>query len=41
LRSEKLIANSERTIEFLDADAMQALAHYQPLALVPLPARRN
>jgi CRP-like cAMP-binding protein len=39
LRGEKLIANSERKIEFLDADAMQALAHYQPLALVPLPAR--
>jgi len=37
LRAEKLIANNERTIEFLDADAMQALAHYQPLALVPLP----
>lgn len=39
LRAEKLIVNSERTIEFLDAGAMQALAHYQPLALVPLPAR--
>jgi len=41
LRGEKLIANSERKIEFLDAGAMQALAHYQPLALVPLPARRD
>jgi CRP-like cAMP-binding protein len=39
LRAEKLIANSERTVEFVDPAAMQALAHYQPLALVPLPAR--
>jgi CRP-like cAMP-binding protein len=39
LRAEKLIANSERKVEFLDAEAMQALAHYQPQALVPLPAR--
>ena len=39
LRSEKLIADRERVIEFLDADAMQSLAHYQPqtLASIPLP----
>ena len=39
LRAEKLIANRERTLEFIDPAAMQALAHFQPLALVPLPAR--
>jgi CRP-like cAMP-binding protein len=39
LRAEKLIVNSERSVEFLDAGAMQALAHYQPMALVPLPTR--
>jgi CRP-like cAMP-binding protein len=39
LRAEKLIVSNERTVEFLDAGAMQALAHYQPQALVPLPAR--
>jgi CRP-like cAMP-binding protein len=41
LRAEKLIANKERSVEFIDADAMQALAHYQPQELVPLPARGN
>ena len=41
LRAEKLIANSERTVEFIDAAAMQTLAHYHPLALVPLPARAD
>jgi CRP-like cAMP-binding protein len=41
LRSEKLIADREHVVEFLDADAMQSLAHYQPQALapIPLPAR--
>ena len=41
LRSEKLIADRERVVEFLNADAMQSLAHYQPQALapIPLPAR--
>ena len=41
LRSEKLIADRERVVEFLDADALQSLAHYQPQALapIPLPAR--
>jgi CRP-like cAMP-binding protein len=39
LRAEKLIAKSGRMVEFVDPAAMQALAHYQPLALVPLPAR--
>jgi len=40
LRSERLIAGSERRIEFVDRDALQALAHYQPyeLAQIPLPA---
>jgi hypothetical protein len=37
LRSERLIANSERLVEFLDTNAMQALAHYQPQALAPIP----
>ena len=37
LRAEKLIADSERVIEFLDAGAMQTLAHYQPQALAPIP----
>ena len=37
LRAEKLIADNERVVEFLDADAMQALAHFQPQALTPIP----
>ena len=37
LRKEKLIADSDRVIEFLDADAMQTLAHFQPQALTPIP----
>ncbi|HEY1311821.1 MAG TPA: Crp/Fnr family transcriptional regulator [Pseudolabrys sp.] len=37
LRKEKLIADSDRVIEFLDADALQTLAHYQPQALTPIP----
>ena len=37
LRSEKLIATRERLVEFLDAGALQALAHYQPMALAPIP----
>ena len=37
LRAEKLIADSERVVEFLDAGAMQTLAHYQPQALAPIP----
>ena len=37
LRAEKLIADTERVIEFLDADALQSLAHYQPQALAPIP----
>lgn len=39
LRAEKLIATHERTIEFTDASTMRALAHFQPLELLPLPAR--
>ena len=38
-RSEKLIAGSERRVEFVDASAMQALAHYQPQNLAPVPTR--
>ena len=38
LRSEKLIADTERVVEFLDFGAMQTLAHYQPQALTPIPA---
>lgn len=37
LRREKLIADTERMVEFLDADAMHSLAHYQPQALTPIP----
>jgi CRP-like cAMP-binding protein len=37
LRAEKLIADNERVVEFIDADAMQTLAHFQPLALAPIP----
>ena len=37
LRAEKLIADSERVVEFLDTDTMQSLAHYQPQALTPIP----
>src|SRR5450631_1606901 len=37
LRAEKLIADRERVVEFLDAGAMQTLAHYQPQALAPIP----
>lgn len=37
LRSEKLIADRKRMIEFLDAAAMQELAHYQPQAPTPIP----
>lgn len=37
LRSEKLIAGSERQVEFLDLGALQALAHYQPHILAPIP----
>ena len=37
LRSEKLIADPERVVEFLDSGAMQTLAHYQQQALAPMP----
>lgn len=37
LRSEKLIADSERVVRFLDVGALQALAHYQPMTLAPIP----
>jgi len=37
LRAEKLIADSERQFEFVDIEAMQTLAHYQPLELMPIP----
>lgn len=37
LRAEKLIADSQRTIKFLNADAMQALAQFQPLVMAPIP----
>ena len=41
LRAEKLIANREHTVEFTDASAMQALAHYQPQALAPIPQQER
>ena len=37
LRAEKLIADRDRQVEFKDAEAMQTLAHYQPLALTQIP----
>lgn len=37
LRSERLIADSERHVEFVDVGAMYALAHYQPHRLAPIP----
>lgn len=37
LRAEKLIADQERQVEFIDAEAMQTLAHYQPLELAQIP----
>ena len=37
LRGEKLIADRDRVIEFLDFGAIQTLAHYQPQALAPIP----
>ncbi len=37
LRAEKLITDNERVIEFIDTGAMQTLAHFQPLALAPIP----
>lgn len=41
LRSEKLIADSERRVEFVDLGAMQALAHYQPQKLTPIPPQTS
>ena len=41
LRAEKLIANREHAVEFIDASAMQALAHYQPQALAPIPQQER
>ncbi len=37
LRSERLIADSDRKIDFIDVDALQALAHYQSHELAPIP----
>jgi CRP-like cAMP-binding protein len=37
LRAEKLIADTEHVLDFIDAEALQALAHFQPLALAPIP----
>jgi len=37
LRSEKLIAGADRIVDFVDAAAMQTLAHYQPQSLVRVP----
>ncbi|MGC1894267.1 MAG: Crp/Fnr family transcriptional regulator [Pseudolabrys sp.] len=37
LRSEKLIAGSERRVEFGDLGALQSLAHYQPQTRTPVP----
>jgi CRP-like cAMP-binding protein len=36
LRAEKLIADRERVVAFIDVDALQTLAHYQPQELAPI-----
>jgi CRP-like cAMP-binding protein len=43
LRTERLIADGDRRVEFTDVSAIQALAHYQPqeLAPIPLPTRQS
>ena len=41
LRSEKMIAGSERQIEFLDPRAIQTLAQYQPQELTPIPLPKS
>jgi len=37
LRAEQMIAGRERQVEFVNSEAMQAMAHYQPQALTPIP----
>jgi CRP-like cAMP-binding protein len=37
LRADKLIADRDRKFEIIDADAMQALAHYHPQVMAPIP----
>jgi CRP-like cAMP-binding protein len=37
LRAEQLITSRSRLIEFTDMASLQTLAHYQPLALLPIP----
>jgi hypothetical protein len=37
LRTERLIADGDRRLEFTDVSAIQALAHYQPQELAPIP----
>jgi CRP-like cAMP-binding protein len=37
LRSERLITDRKRVVSFLDAAALQALAHYQPQTPLPIP----
>jgi hypothetical protein len=37
LRAEKLIVSRSRLVEFVDAASLQALAHYQPQTLAPIP----
>jgi CRP-like cAMP-binding protein len=37
LRADGLIAARERTVELLDAAALQTLAHFQPMFLAPIP----
>ena len=36
LRAEKLIADRERVVAFLNVDALQTLAHFQPQELAPI-----
>jgi len=38
LRAEKLISGRERSIEFKDPDALQTLAQYLPVRIVPISA---
>jgi CRP-like cAMP-binding protein len=43
LRAEQLIASRSRLVELTDMASLQTLAHYQPLALapIPMPAKRT
>jgi CRP-like cAMP-binding protein len=41
LRAERLITSRARLVELTDMESLQRLAHYQPLALAPIPLPIN